>query len=66
MKNRILILGDILALLIVTLIGFATHGETSISFVPRLLTTFIPLLIGWFLLAPWFSLLNSELKFKSR
>jgi Protein of unknown function (DUF3054) len=61
MKNKILVLGDILTLLIITLIGFATHGETSISFVPRLLTTFIPLLIGWFLLAPWFGLFNSEL-----
>ncbi|MFZ1040342.1 MAG: DUF3054 domain-containing protein [Anaerolineales bacterium] len=59
MKNKILILGDILALLIVTLIGFATHGETSISFFPRMLTTFIPLLIGWFLLAPWFGLFDS-------
>jgi len=58
MKNKILILGDILTLLIVTLIGFATHGETTISFMPRMLTTFIPLLIGWFLLAPWFGLFN--------
>jgi Protein of unknown function (DUF3054) len=56
MENRILILGDIITLLIVTLIGFATHGENSISFLPRMLTTFIPLLIGWFLLAPWFGL----------
>ena len=49
MKNKIvLIFGDALTLLIVTLIGFATHGETSISFLPRMLTTFIPLLIGGF------------------
>jgi Protein of unknown function (DUF3054) len=62
MKNKIiLILGDALTLLIVTLIGFATHGETSISILPRMLTTFIPLLIGWFLLAPWFQLSNSEI-----
>ncbi len=56
MNKTILILGDTLTLLIITLIGFATHGETSISFLPRMLTTFIPLLIGWFLLAPWFGL----------
>ena len=61
MKNKILILSDILTLLIVTLIGFATHGETSISFLPRMLTTFIPLLVGWFLLAPWFGLFNIEI-----
>ena len=59
MKNKILILGDTLTLLIITLIGFATHGETSISFLPRMLTTFIPLLIAWFLLSPWFGLFNS-------
>jgi hypothetical protein len=57
MKSKYtLILGDILTLFIVTLIGFATHGETTISFLPRMLATFIPLLIGWFLLAPWFQL----------
>jgi hypothetical protein len=57
MKSKyILVIGDTLTLLIVTLIGFATHGETSISFLLRMLTTFIPLLIGWFLLAPWFQL----------
>ena len=61
MKNKSLILGDILTLLIVTLIGFATHGEDSISFFPRMLTTFIPLLIAWFLLAPWFGLFNPEI-----
>jgi len=59
MKNKILILGDILTLLIVTLIGFATHGETSISFFPRMLITFIPLIVAWFLIAPWFRLFDS-------
>jgi flagellar biosynthesis protein FliQ len=61
MKNKILILGDVITLLIVTLIGFATHGETSISFSPRILTIFIPLIIAWFLLAPWFGLFNTEI-----
>jgi len=41
MKNKtILILGDGLTLLIVTLIGFATHGESGISFLPRMLAAF--------------------------
>jgi len=61
MKNRILILGDTLTLIIVTLIGFATHGETSNSFFPHMVTTFIPLFIGWLLLAPWFGLFNIEI-----
>lgn len=61
MKNRILILGDTLTLLMVTLIGFATHGETEISFLPRMLTTFIPLVIAWLLLAAWFGLFSIDI-----
>ena len=62
MKSKyILILGDGLTLLIVTLIGFATHGESGVSFLPRMLAAFIPLLIGWFLLAPWFGLFKAEI-----
>jgi hypothetical protein len=52
-KILILVLGDILALAIITVIGFATHGETDLSFLPRMLTTFVPLVVGWFLIAPW-------------
>lgn len=60
-KNKtILALGDVAALAIVTFIGFATHDETGLSFLPRMMITFIPLLIGWFLLAPGFGLFNSE------
>jgi len=49
----ILIVGDTIALAIITVIGFASHGETEISLVPRMLTTFIPLVVSWFLIAPW-------------
>lgn len=55
-----LIAGDTLALAIITVIGFATHGETDVSFVPRMFTSFIPLLIGWFLFAPWLGLFNAQ------
>lgn len=62
MKSKyILIIGDSLTLLIVTLIGFATHGESGVSFLPRMLAAFIPLLMGWFLLAPWFGLIKAEI-----
>jgi hypothetical protein len=62
MKNKIiLIFGDSLTLLIVTLIGFAIHGESGVSFLLRMLAAFIPLLIGWFLLAPWFGLFKAEI-----
>lgn len=55
-----LILGDVIALAIVTVIGFATHGETQLSLLPRMFTTFIPLLAGWFLIAPWLGLFNQR------
>ncbi|MGC8855593.1 MAG: DUF3054 family protein [Anaerolineae bacterium] len=59
-KRTILILGDILLLALITIIGFASHGETSLTLLPRMLTTFLPLLAGWFLLAPWFGLFDSQ------
>lgn len=59
-KQLPLILGDLLALAIITVIGFATHGETDLSFIPRMLTTFIPLVVGWFLIAPWLGLFDDQ------
>jgi len=65
-KHLPLILGDIIALAIITIIGFASHGETTISFVPRMLTTFIPLVVGWFLIAPWLGLFNAQITSNSK
>jgi hypothetical protein len=62
MKNKFLILGDILAIAIVTLIGFATHNEADLSFLPRMLAAFVPLTVSWFLLAPWFGLFQAEIE----
>lgn len=59
--KQILIPGDILAIAIVTVIGFATHGETDLSFLPRMLAAFIPLTVAWFLLSPWFGLFQQEI-----
>lgn len=59
-KNKILILGDILAVAVITLIGFATHGETELSFLPRMAALFFPLVIAWFLLAPSLGLFQDE------
>lgn len=56
-----LIVGDIFAILIVTLIGFATHGELGMSFVPRMTATFFPLLLAWFLLSPFLGLFQKDL-----
>jgi hypothetical protein len=60
-KKTILILGDVIAFVILTVIGFATHGETDLSFLPRMAAAFFPLLLGWFLLAPWFGLLDETI-----
>lgn len=43
------------------MVGFATHGEGDLSFLPRMFAVFIPLAIAWFLLAPWFRLFQPEI-----
>lgn len=52
MKRNVLVVGDLLALLIVTVIGFLSHGELSLGFFARMAAAFVPLCAGWFLLAP--------------
>lgn len=59
-KKTILMLGDIFTIAILTIIGFATHDEAAVSFIPRMGTTFFPLVIGWFLIAPWFDLFDDQ------
>jgi hypothetical protein len=61
MKKYSLIIGDILALLITTLIGFIAHGESVIVFFSRFLATFVPLAISWLLVSPWFGLFQTEI-----
>ncbi len=62
MKNNktILIAGDITAIAVLTLIGFATHDEVDITFLPRMAAAFFPTLIGWFFFAPWFGLFDRQ------
>jgi len=61
MKRSILVIGDILAILITTLIGFATHNELKLEFLLRMIAAIVPLTIAWFLLAPWFGLFQPEI-----
>jgi len=61
MKKYILILGDILAIALVTVIGFATHGEVALDFLPRMAALFFPLVVSWFLLAPALGLFQREM-----
>jgi hypothetical protein len=51
MNKRTLILGDTLAIAFVTIIGFVSHGESGLSFLPRMAAIFFPLFISWFVLA---------------
>ena len=60
MKKLSLILGDGVALALITVVGFASHGETELSYAPRMLTTFVPLLVGWYLIAPWLGLFDTQ------
>ena len=48
----ILLIGDILTVALVTVIGFATHDELGTAGW-RMMTTFIPVLIAWGLVAPF-------------
>ena len=59
-KKNILIVGDILSLAVMTVIGFATHGEVGTSFIVRMGASFFPLLIGWWLSAPRFGLFHEQ------
>ena len=58
---RTLVIGDVIALAVITIVGFASHRETGFSFLPRMLSTFIPLVVSWFLIAPWLGLFNAQI-----
>jgi DUF3054 family protein len=60
MKKYILILGDIFAIALITFIGFASHGEAGVSFLPRMGAAFFPLLVSWFILAPALGLFQEQ------
>jgi len=66
MKRSILIIGDILAVLITTLVGFATHNELKSEFILRMVAAVVPLTVAWFLLSPWFGLFQPEITFNPK
>lgn len=53
-------LGDAIAVAVLTLVGFATHDQVDTSFLPRMAATFFPMLVSWFLLAPALGLFEME------
>jgi hypothetical protein len=65
-RRVLLILGDILALAVITLIGFANHNELVLFPYYRMLASFLPLVAGWFLIAPWLGLFKPEINSSPR
>jgi len=61
MNKPVLILGDLLTIAFVTFIGFATHDEADLSFLPRMAALYFPISIAWFLLAPVLGLFRQEI-----
>jgi hypothetical protein len=62
MTKRLWVLcaGDAVSIAVLTFIGFATHGEAELSFLPRMAALYFPLSISWFLLAPSLGLFTTE------
>ena len=60
MSRKMLVTSDAVAIALVTFAGFAFHGETDASILPRFLLSFVPLTIAWFILAPLLGLYPSE------
>lgn len=49
----ILLVGDALTLALVTVFGFARHGNIAAAGGVRFLATYIPLVVAWLLVAPF-------------
>ena len=60
-RRLLLILGDALALLIVTAVGFATHRELGSAPLLRIFAILFPLAWGWAMVAPWLGLYDPVL-----
>jgi len=66
MSTLYLILGDLVMLAILTVVGFATHGEVDASFLPRMGLTFLTQAIAWFALAFAIGLLDASRQGRAR
>ena len=55
----ILLIGDMLTLALITLFGFASHGTTETAG-PRMLATYIPLVVAWLLVAPYLGVFQDD------
>lgn len=53
-----LVIGDSLVVLVVTLFGIESHGESLTGL--RWMPTFLPVTLAWGLIAPWFGLYHAD------
>ncbi len=58
-QQPLLMIGDLVAILIVTWIGFLSHYGNLQGW--RWLTTYLPVLVGWFVMAPWLGVYQADL-----
>ncbi len=58
-SRTILIVGDTLAILAVSVIGYLLHYAGKEAFSLRWLSTFLPFCLGWALIAPWLGLFRA-------
>ena len=56
-----LFISDAVAIALVTFAGFAFHGETDASILPRFLLSYVPLTVAWFIIAPLLGLYQPEI-----
>jgi hypothetical protein len=57
-KHGLLLVGDVFTLVVVTILGFASHAALDAG--PRMLATFVPLLAAWLLIAPHLRVYHRE------
>jgi hypothetical protein len=53
-----LVIGDALVVFAVTLFGFYSHNQSLTNL--RWMTTFLPVVLAWGLIAPWFGLYHPD------
>ncbi len=53
-----LVAGDMLVVLAITLFGYHSHNQSLVGL--HWMSTFLPVVFSWGLIAPWFGLYNAE------
>jgi len=59
-QRKVLLVGDIIVFILVTVIGFSTHGTLGTAGL-RILAIFVPFLLAWFAVGPLMGVYRFEL-----